>query len=120
MQNLLKKVRVHTQAQVGHKALQVLDTYTARYPEEMPAKVTIHLNDGRELVCEKRTYEGFHATPMPREHIIEKFESMAAPYTDASLRQQIISAVDNLDDLQVLDLTQLLGKVQNVPRESNA
>ena len=38
----------------------------------------------------------------------------------ASLRQQIISAVDNLDDLQVLDLTQLLGKVQNVPRESNA
>ena len=75
VQNLLKKVKVHTQAQIGHKALQVLDTYTARYPEEMPAKVTIHLNDGRELVCEKRTYEGFHATPMPREHVIDKFES---------------------------------------------
>src|SRR5207253_4580715 len=43
VQSLLKNVRVHTQAQIGKKAFEVLDTYTQRYPEEMPSKITIKL-----------------------------------------------------------------------------
>src|SRR5207249_4926960 len=74
VQTLLKKVRVRTQTQVGRKAFEVLDTYTQRYPEEMPSKITIKLRDGSELVREKRDYEGFFSRPMPRDRLVQKFQ----------------------------------------------
>ncbi|MBF6613792.1 MAG: MmgE/PrpD family protein [Chloroflexi bacterium] len=120
VQKLLKKVRVHTQSQIGKKAFEVLDTYTARYPQEMPCKITVKLNDGRELVCEKKDYEGFYSRPMPREAVVKKFENLAGEHTNPALRHQIEDAVDSLEELQVADLTQLLAKVDIARTSSGA
>jgi 2-methylcitrate dehydratase len=113
VQELLKKVHVQTQMHVGRKAFEVLDTYTQKYPEEMPCKIVVRLKDGRELECEKTDYYGFYTRPMSRQAIIKKFESLAEPYTDASLRQEIEDTVHDLEDIKVADLTRLLPQVRS-------
>lgn len=113
VQQLLKKVKVHTQSQIGNKAFEVLDTYTARYPEEMPARVTIKLAGGREYEREKSDYKGFFGTPMSREAIVEKFEMLATPLAPPTLLREIEAAVDDLDNIQVSELTALLARAKS-------
>ncbi|MDQ6695413.1 MAG: MmgE/PrpD family protein [Chloroflexota bacterium] len=112
VQDLLKKVRVGTKANIGKHAFNVLDTYTARYPDEMPCKITVHLAHGQELECEKSDYEGFFARPMPREKVVSKFQRISEPHADAALLREIEKAVDSLESIQVKDLTALLARVR--------
>ena len=86
--------------------------YSRRFPAEMPCRITVSLNDGRVLVCEKRDYEGFLTRPMSWETVAGKFEHLSAPYADVRLRREIIDAVANLEAIQVADLARLLAKVQ--------
>lgn len=111
VQNLLKKVTVHTQTHIGKKALGVLDTYTARYPDETPSKVTITLNDGREFICEKSDFRGFFSRPFSREDEQSKFAGLVSPFIDDSLRRELEGAVDNLENIPVRELTALLARV---------
>jgi 2-methylcitrate dehydratase len=78
----------------------------------MACRITLTLRNGRKVVKEKRDYEGFRTRPMSWETAAEKFEKLAAPYTDRSLRQGIIRAVLQLESIQISDLTELLGKVR--------
>jgi len=100
VQSLLRKIRVRPSTD-----------YSRRFPEEMPCRVTVALNDGRVLTKEKRDYEGFLSRPMSWETVTRKFERLSAPYADQGLRHEIIEAVANLEAIQVADLTRLLGKV---------
>jgi 2-methylcitrate dehydratase len=88
------------------------DDYSRRFPDEMPCRITVTLDDGRVLAKEKRDYEGFFTRPMSWETVAEKFERLSAPYADGDLRREIIDAVANLEAIQVADLARLLGKVQ--------
>jgi hypothetical protein len=49
---------------------------------------------------------------MSWERAVEKFERLAAPYTERSLCREIVSAVSNLEAIQVSDLTKLLAGVK--------
>jgi hypothetical protein len=49
---------------------------------------------------------------MSWERAVEKFEKLAAPYAERSLCREIISAVSNLEAIQVSDLTILLAGVR--------
>ena len=100
VQSLLEKVTVKPS-----------DDYSRRFPEEMPCGITLTLHDGRRLVKEKQNYEGFRSRPMSWETATEKFEILAAPYADRSLRGEIVSAVSTLDSIEISDLTRLLGEV---------
>src|SRR5262249_45763094 len=102
VQSLLNKIRVRPSAD-----------YSRRFPEEMPCRVTVVLNDGRILTKEKRDYEGFLSRPMSWETVARKFERLSAPYADRELRRVIIDAVANLEAIQVTDLTRLLSEVKN-------
>jgi hypothetical protein len=42
-----------------------------------------------------------------------KFERLSARYADRDLLREIIDAVANLEAIETLDLTRLLGEVQN-------
>ncbi len=84
---------------------------SARFPAEMPCRIMIFLADGRVLTREKRDYEGFSTRPMRWETVVRKFKRLSAPYADESLQDEIVSAVENLEGIDVLDLTQLLRKV---------
>lgn len=84
--------------------------FSQRFPAEMPCRITVTLRDGRQLVKEKRDYEGFLTRPMPWAAVRGKFEWLGAS-TDPRLRSDIIAAVQSLDGMMVSDLVALLARV---------
>jgi 2-methylcitrate dehydratase len=85
--------------------------FSKRFPAEMCCHITIQLSAGRTLTVEKRDYEGFLTRPMSWEQLAIKLDSLAAPYTDAAMRREIVQMVSELDTIQVSDLTRLLARV---------
>ncbi len=102
VQALLRKVSVKPSS-----------VYSRKFPDEMPCRITITLPDGKKVTKEKQDYEGFRTRPMSWERAVEKFEKLTAPYTEQSLRPEIIRAVSNLETIQVSDLTKLLAEVKD-------
>jgi len=100
VQSLLRRVLVRPDEEMSK-----------RFPEEMPCRIQIFLEDGQTLSIEKRDYEGFHARPMSWERAAMKFERLAAPYTDDQLRRDIMEAVVHLETIEVQHLTDLLSEV---------
>jgi 2-methylcitrate dehydratase len=86
--------------------------YSARFPDEMPSRLTIHLKDNRMLEIEKSDYEGFHSRPMNWETVGQKFEKLAKPFTEQDLRHSIIDIIKNLEHHTVKELTELLARVR--------
>jgi 2-methylcitrate dehydratase len=97
VQTLLRKIIIKPSAD-----------YSRRFPDEMPCRITLMLRDGRKMVKEKSDYEGFHTRPMSWGTAVQKFEKLAASYTERSLCQEIISAVSDIEAIQVSDLAKLL------------
>jgi 2-methylcitrate dehydratase len=79
-----------------------------RFPQELPCRLVVQLRDGRILKTEKQDYEGFLNRPMGWDHAVLKFERLSEPYTKPSLCEQIIEAVENLDQIRVRRLTELI------------
>lgn len=101
IQTLLRKISVEPN-----------DSFSKRFPREMPAKLTVTLKDGRELTGENRDYEGFYTKPMQWETVINKFTLLSEPFTDSTLQEQIIDSVKNMDKRDVKDLTRHLMHVK--------
>jgi len=106
VQEMLRRVKVSPNA-----------SYSERFPNEMPCRITIRLRGGRTLVKEMRDYPGFFTHPMTWEMAFSKFERLAEPYTSAPERRAIADAVFNLEGTSASDLGRLLGAV-HVPCES--
>ena len=100
MQALLRRVRVRPD-----------DELTAGYPHTTPVRVHLRLTDGRELVREQRDYEGARTRPLSWDRVVDKFHWLAEPYADDALRGELITAVHNLDRIEITDLTALLARV---------
>jgi len=104
-------VREDVQNLLGQVLIRPDAGFSARFPGEMCCRIRIELADGRVLTVEKRDYEGFLTRPMSWEHLAAKLDNLAAPYTDAAIRQEIIHMVSALDTIQISDLTSLLARV---------
>lgn len=91
--------------------------FSKRFPAEMPCRITVTLRDGRQLVKEKRDYEGFITRPMPWPAVRGKFEWLGQT-TEPRLRSEIIAAVQALDGIPVADLVALLARVGAQRRQS--
>jgi 2-methylcitrate dehydratase len=100
VQELLKKVSVRP----NHE-------YTDRYPGEMPAKITIRLQDGKVIEHEVQDYPGLASHPFTWEDSVEKFDRLVAGRADEGLCREIKEAVRSLENIQVRDLMKLLGCV---------
>ena len=105
-------VREDVQNLLGQVLIRPDAGFSARFPGEMCCRIRIELADGRVLTVEKRDYEGFLTRPMSWEHLAVKLDNLAAPYTDAAIRQEIIQMVLALDTIQISDLTSLLARVR--------
>jgi 2-methylcitrate dehydratase len=92
-------------------------SYSERFPNEMPCRISIRLSDGRTLAKEMRDYPGFFTHPMTWEMAFSKFERLAEPYVDGAGRRAIADCVSRLDDLQVCDLMHRLAGVRVPARE---
>ncbi len=100
VQTLLRKVTVRPD-----------EVLSKSFPQEMPCRIRVFLNDGQVLSIEKRDYEGFYTRPPSWEQAETKFASLATPYTDGELRRAIVEAVAHLETLEVQQLTELLVSV---------
>jgi 2-methylcitrate dehydratase len=105
VQELMKQVRVTAAADL-----------TAAYPDRTSVRVHVAARDGGEFDREQADFEGSPTQPMSWERVTEKFHWLAEPFCDASLRDDIVAAVDNLDDINIRELTGLLSAVQSTPR----
>jgi len=100
VQHLLQQVTVRPNAE-----------FSARFPEEMPCRVAINLEDGRRFEIEKRDYEGFHSRPMSWDSVVRKFHDLAVPRATPDQRSAIARAVSQLDNMRVRELTALLAQI---------
>src|SRR4029077_18428016 len=103
VQALLKRVEIRPD-----------NSFSARYPHELSARVTIRTKDQRVLVKEQNGYEGGLTNPMSWDRTVEKFHWLAEAFADEELRGRIIAAVERLDTSEVSDLTYLLSQVQPI------
>ncbi|MDR7586073.1 MAG: MmgE/PrpD family protein [Armatimonadota bacterium] len=103
--------RQDVQALLRRVVVQPDEALSRRFPAEMPARLRVVLRDGRVLSVEKRDYEGFHTRPMPWAGVVEKFERLAAPFTDARQRRAVVEAVAGLEGITVRELTRLLEAI---------
>jgi 2-methylcitrate dehydratase len=101
VQALLKRVEIRSD-----------DSFSARYPHELSARITIHTKDQCVFVKEQNGYEGGLTNPMSWKRTVEKFHWLAQAFADEELRSRIIRAVEQLDTLEVSDLTALLAEVR--------
>ncbi|MCV7332705.1 MmgE/PrpD family protein [Mycobacterium cookii] len=104
VQDLL--ARVHVRA---------ADDLTAAYPERTQARVHITTTDGRELHREQDDFEGSPTRPMSWDRVVEKLDWLGEPFADATLRGEIVEAVQQLEQIPVAALTELLGAVSPQP-----
>lgn len=93
------------------------DALSDRFPEEMPAEVTVTLDDGTEFRAEKSAYDGFFTRPLDWDAACVKFNVLTAPFTDQALRNEISEIVHDLDNRQVTELTSALAKVSTTRTE---
>ena len=105
VQSLLQKVTVGPD-----------DGFTARYPGEVPSRVTVRLNDGKSYSHEVKNYPGFPTWPFTWDEIVAKFDKLVAGRADDGLATEIKAAVRSLETIQVKDLTKLLGEVKATQR----
>jgi 2-methylcitrate dehydratase len=112
-QYLLERIRRHdVQTLLRKIKIRPVAEYSSRFPEEMPCKLTVTLAGDRSFSLEKSDYEGFFTRPMQWGSIVGKFDKLAEPYADDKLREEIVDAVANLDQVQIADLMALLEKVK--------
>jgi 2-methylcitrate dehydratase len=100
VQRLLRKVSVRP---IPH--------LSERFPQLMPCRIEIVLRDGRTITIQRDDYEGFLTHPMPWEHVVAKFNRLAAPHAERTVRDEIVEAVANLEYISVPELMQRLARV---------
>src|SRR5271165_2370060 len=101
VQDLLQKVTVRPD-----------DGFTARYPAELPSRVTVRLKGGESFTLEISDYAGAPTRPFTWEEVEAKFDKLAAGHATEKSRQKIKDAVRSLDDIQVSDLMKMLSELQ--------
>ncbi|MDE3228474.1 MAG: MmgE/PrpD family protein, partial [Chloroflexota bacterium] len=100
VQRLLRKISVRPMWRMSE-----------RFPKLMPCRIEISLRDGRTVEIQRDDYEGFLTHPMPWGHVVEKFNQLAAPYAERTLRDEIVEAVANLEHIPVAELVRRLEHV---------
>ena len=104
VQSLLRKVTVRPAPE-----------YSASFPQEVRCRVAVHLNTGQAIHNEVRDYPGFHTSPLSWHAAEEKFQHLAQPHVERELCIAMASAVANLDQIRISELTSLL-RVANSQR----
>jgi 2-methylcitrate dehydratase len=85
--------------------------FSARFPEQMPADLVVTLRDGTRLYASHDSYEGFHDDPPTWSSTRAKFDSLASPFADEALRDEIAGLVQNLEHESTAALTAALARV---------
>jgi 2-methylcitrate dehydratase len=97
VQSLLCRVAVHPAAD-----------YSLRFPGEVPSRVSVRLTDGRVLTRALSDYPGFRSRPLTWDEAVAKFTVLGSRHASLRVLGDIASAVHEIENLRVTDLTRLL------------
>ena len=86
-------------------------SYTAQYPNHMPAKITVRLKDGTTFEHEVEDCPGMPSDPFTWKDAEEKFDQLVADRIDSDLANEIKDAVHSLEHIEVKDLMALLARI---------
>jgi 2-methylcitrate dehydratase len=113
VQELLRKVNTHTNfpLKAPRKVVDYLDPYTSVYPDKMPVKVTVTLNNGEELEQKCDDFKGFFTRPLTWEDVIDKFSYLCEGIIDRQLQGEIIRVINHLEKEDSSTLIGLLAKI---------
>jgi 2-methylcitrate dehydratase len=98
VQNLLQKVTISPN-----------DSLTARYPDEVPSRVTVRLKNGRCFTHAISAYPGASNRPFTWDEIETKFDRLTTGHATEKSRRKIKDAVRSLENIQVSDLMKVLS-----------
>ena len=101
------------QAMVARVEVRPDEQLTARFPQELCARVTVRTKDQRVLKKEHIGYEGGLDNPMSWDRVVEKFHWLSEGFADDDLRDRLIERVQQLDTRPVSDLMNLLAEVRS-------
>jgi len=101
------------QAMVARVEVRPDEQFTARFPQELCARVTVRTKDQRVLKKEHIGYEGGLDNPMSWDRVVEKFHWLSEGFADDDLRDRLIETVQQLDTRPVSDLMNLLAQVRS-------
>lgn len=87
------------------------DAYTARFPEAMPARVTVTLSTGRIFTLSLSDYPGFHTRPQTWDGAVSKLANLGASHVDDTVLDHIANAVWDLDRISTTELTRALAHI---------
>ncbi len=107
--------RPDVQQMMQRVTVRAADDLTAAYPQRTAVRIHLSTRDGRSFDREQDDFEGSPTRPLSWDRVVEKFHWLAEPFSDHALRDDIIAAVDTLDQITVRELTSLLGKVSQTP-----
>ncbi len=92
-----------------HVTVEEDDEFTERFEAgEMPARVTVELEDGTTHTVEKDAFAGHPTNSMDWDQIEAKFHDIAGSQFDEQLRNEIVEVCRNLDRHDSTDLVALL------------
>jgi 2-methylcitrate dehydratase len=114
----LEELRIQApdaQALLGWVEVHPDERFSARYPRELRAAITIRLKDGRVFEKEQHGYEGGLNKPMSWDRTVEKFHWLSEGFANEDLRNRIVQVVQQLDARPISDLVDLLGQVRCTP-----
>jgi 2-methylcitrate dehydratase len=102
VQDLLRKITVKPS-----------EEFSKRFPDEVPCRITVFLNDGRAVTKAKSDYEGFHTRPMSWESVTAKFGRLSSNRIDGSFQEELLQVIRNIERIKVRDFTKLLASIRS-------
>lgn len=85
--------------------------YSARFPQEMVADLSVTLIDGTVLRAYETTYQGFHTDPLDWDGALQKYRRLALPFAGPELTEEIAGIVGELERHPIRRLTDALSRV---------
>ena len=93
-----------------HVTVEENEEFTERFEAgEMPARVTVELEDGTTHVVEKDAFQGHPTNSMSWDQVETKFHDMAGTRLDEDHRGDIVATVRDLESHTIDDLVTLLA-----------
>ena len=98
VQALLKKVAVRHSVE-----------HSARFPQQMPCRVTVNMKDGKRFVREKSDYEGYVSRPAGWNTAYRKFCALGEGVLSGKKLDDIAASVENLENMSAKDFMKRLA-----------
>ncbi len=102
---------VDVQALLRKVEVRPLPEFSRLFPDEMPCRITIMMQDGSVHSKVKRDYEGFRTRPMQWETAVSKFTELTQGYISTAEQIRIEDMVKELENLTVGELLRVLGNI---------